>query len=150
MQAGVRSGPQAGREGRPASTSKSASTTAWAAGRTRKPVTTELLGKAVIPNLPYEQPDGTPIRIDTDYFGKPRNESPTPGPFENPGQGELTSRCGERGRKRYTVLSTQCRVLSAQYSVLSTQCSVLSAQYTVLSTRCSVHGAQYSVHSTQC
>ena len=58
--------------------------------RTRKLVTTDLLGKAAVPNLPYEQPDGTPIRIDTDYFGKGRNETnPTPGPFENPGQGNL-------------------------------------------------------------
>ena len=63
---------------------------AWAAERTRKLVTTELLGKATIPNLPYEQPDGTPIRIDTDYFGKQRNEAnPSPGPFENPGRGDL-------------------------------------------------------------
>ncbi|MGA2255725.1 MAG: hypothetical protein ABSG53_13855 [Thermoguttaceae bacterium] len=53
-------------------------------------MTTELLGKATIPNLPYERPDGTPKRVDTDYFGKQRNEAdPTPGPFENPGQGDL-------------------------------------------------------------
>jgi alpha-N-arabinofuranosidase len=63
---------------------------AWAAQRTRKLVTADLLGKAAIPNLPYEQPDGAPIRINTDYFGKQRNEAnPTPGPFENPGQGDL-------------------------------------------------------------
>jgi alpha-N-arabinofuranosidase len=54
-------------------------------------VTTELLGKAKIPELPYENPDGSPLKIDTDYFGKQRNEAnPTPGPFENPGQGDLT------------------------------------------------------------
>ncbi|MCX5674753.1 MAG: right-handed parallel beta-helix repeat-containing protein [Planctomycetota bacterium] len=63
---------------------------AWAGERTRKLVTTELLGKATIPNLPYEQPDGTPIRVNTDYFGKSRNETnPTPGPFENTGTGPL-------------------------------------------------------------
>jgi alpha-N-arabinofuranosidase len=63
---------------------------AWAGERTRKLVTTELLGKATIPNLPYEQPDGTPIRVSTDYFGKSRNETnPTPGPFENTGTGPL-------------------------------------------------------------
>jgi alpha-N-arabinofuranosidase len=62
----------------------------WAE-RVRKLVTTEQLGKAAISNLPYEQPDGTPIRITADYFGKKRNESnPTPGPFENPGTGELS------------------------------------------------------------
>jgi alpha-N-arabinofuranosidase len=64
---------------------------AWTAERTRKLVTTELLGKAAIPQLPYDQPDGTPIRVHTDYFGKPRSEAnPTPGPFENPGTGRLT------------------------------------------------------------
>ncbi|MGA2617723.1 MAG: right-handed parallel beta-helix repeat-containing protein [Thermoguttaceae bacterium] len=63
---------------------------AWAAQPPRKLVTTELLGKATIPNLPYERPDGAPLRLDTDYFGKSRDESsPTPGPFENPGQGAL-------------------------------------------------------------
>jgi alpha-N-arabinofuranosidase len=56
----------------------------------RKLVTTALLGKAQIPDLPYEQPDGKPIRVDTDYFGKKRNQSnPTPGPFERPGEGKL-------------------------------------------------------------
>ena len=40
--------------------------------------------------LPYEQRDGKPICINTDYFGRSRNESnPTPGPFENPGRGDL-------------------------------------------------------------
>jgi hypothetical protein len=63
----------------------------WIEERTRKLVTTELLGKASIPNLPYERPDGTPIRVDRDYLGKQRSESnPTPGPFENPGAGALT------------------------------------------------------------
>ena len=61
---------------------------AWPNEQTRKLVTGALLGKAVIPDLPYERPDGSPIRIDTDYFGKPRSDSnPTPGPFERPGTG---------------------------------------------------------------
>jgi alpha-N-arabinofuranosidase len=59
---------------------------AWNTGLTRKIVTTRLLGRAVIPNAAYEQPDGAPIRINTDYFGKPRNETnPSAGPFDNPG-----------------------------------------------------------------
>jgi alpha-N-arabinofuranosidase len=63
---------------------------AWIEAQQRKLVTGALLGKASIPDLPYEQPDGTPIRIDTDYLGKTRSESnPTPGPFERPGQGLL-------------------------------------------------------------
>ena len=50
-----------------------------------KLVTTEILGKAKIPGLPYENSDGTLLRIDTDFFGKQRNkQNPTPGPFENP------------------------------------------------------------------
>jgi len=54
-------------------------------------VTTELLGKAKISGLPYENPDGSPLKIDTDYFGKPRSPAhPTPGPFENPGAGPLS------------------------------------------------------------
>jgi len=58
--------------------------------RPRKLVTTESLGRAAIPNLPYERADGTPLRIDTDYFGRSRSVSnPTPGPFENPGSGPL-------------------------------------------------------------
>ena len=56
---------------------------AWAQERSRKLVTTELLGKAVIPNLPYENRDGSPLKVSTDYFGKNRHEvNPFPGPFE--------------------------------------------------------------------
>ena len=62
----------------------------WTDEQPHKLVTTALLGKAAIPNLPYEQPDGSPIRVDTDYFGKSRSQSnPTPGPFESPGLGRL-------------------------------------------------------------
>lgn len=58
---------------------------AWDTERTRALVTTELLGRAVIPDLPYESRDGSPLRIDTDYFGTRRNvENPFPGPFESP------------------------------------------------------------------
>jgi alpha-N-arabinofuranosidase len=56
---------------------------AWGTEQTRKLVTTALLGKAKIPDLPYENADGSPIRIATDYFGARRNaENPFPGPFE--------------------------------------------------------------------
>ena len=48
-------------------------------------ITTQLLGKAMIPDLAFENPDGSPLKIDTDYFGKKRNEKkPSAGPFENP------------------------------------------------------------------
>lgn len=53
-------------------------------------VTTKSLGNAKIPGTPYENPDGSPITIDTDYLGKKRDpRNPTPGPFESPGQGNL-------------------------------------------------------------
>jgi alpha-N-arabinofuranosidase len=53
-------------------------------------VTTALLGKAKISELPYENPNGSPIKIDHDYFGQRRNTSrPTPGPFERPGKGQV-------------------------------------------------------------
>ncbi|MBI4662171.1 MAG: carbohydrate-binding protein [Verrucomicrobia bacterium] len=53
-------------------------------------VTTDLLGKAKIPNLSYENPDGSPLVVDKDYFGRPRDETkPTAGPFEVPVSGRL-------------------------------------------------------------
>ena len=51
-------------------------------------VTTDLLGTAGVPDLPYVAPDDTPIRIDTDYFGTKREgERPVPGPFADPRDG---------------------------------------------------------------
>jgi hypothetical protein len=56
-------------------------------------VTTARLGKAKIPGLAYEQADGSPLAIDTDYFGRKRDKThPTPGPFEKPGTGPLALR----------------------------------------------------------
>lgn len=55
----------------------------WTKEQKRQLVTTELLGKAKVPNLSYENADGTPLKVDTDYFGKKRNiANPFPGPFE--------------------------------------------------------------------
>ena len=53
-------------------------------------VTTDLLGKARISGLGYENPDGSPLQIDIDYFGNHRDPAhPTAGPFENlSGSGE--------------------------------------------------------------
>ena len=56
-------------------------------------VTTKLLGRARIPGLPYEDADGSSLKISTDYFGKKRSRAqPTPGPFEHPGTGALALR----------------------------------------------------------
>ncbi len=53
-----------------------------------EPVTTQRLGKAKVPDCAYENPDGSPLKIDSDYWGRPRSQThPTPGPFEHPGTG---------------------------------------------------------------
>jgi alpha-N-arabinofuranosidase len=53
-------------------------------------VTTALLGRAKISNAAYENPDGTSLKVDTDYFGKKRSQTnPSAGPFEDPGEGKL-------------------------------------------------------------
>ena len=53
-------------------------------------ITTEVLGKAKIPKAAFDNPDGTPMKLDVDYFGVKRSETnPSVGPFENPGKGEL-------------------------------------------------------------
>jgi hypothetical protein len=56
---------------------------AWKGQAKRQRVTTQLLGKARIPNLPYENRDGSPIRLNTDFLGKKRDAgNPFPGPIE--------------------------------------------------------------------
>ena len=55
-----------------------------------KQVTTELLGKARVPDCGYENADGTPLIIGWDYFGKKNNPKHTfSGPFQNLTQGSL-------------------------------------------------------------
>lgn len=54
----------------------------WARKSSCPLVTTMLLGEARIPGLPFLQPDHSPYRLDSDYFGKERNvPRPFPGPF---------------------------------------------------------------------
>jgi len=46
-------------------------------------VTSELLGKALIPDQAFVQPDGSPFRLDRDFTGAARSgDDPSPGPFE--------------------------------------------------------------------
>lgn len=55
----------------------------WSGREDRKLVTSDLLGNAVIPNLPFQKSDGSPVRISKDYTECMRNPtSPFPGPFE--------------------------------------------------------------------
>lgn len=53
-------------------------------------ITTGLLGMAFEPEQKFENPDGTPIVMDRDYFGKEWGENPGAGPFA----GELSHRGG--------------------------------------------------------
>ena len=47
-------------------------------------ISTALLGKAKMPNQAYENIDGSPLKIDTDYFGNKRDiKNPSAGPFAN-------------------------------------------------------------------
>jgi len=63
---------------------------AWGTKQTRKLISTKTLGKAALPDQAYELPDGSPLKIDTDYFGNPRNAAnPFPGPFEIHEDGKL-------------------------------------------------------------
>ena len=58
----------------------------------RTPVNSARLGTAVIPGLPFERPDGSPLIIETDFFGNPIDASnPAPGPFGKlqPGRNEF-------------------------------------------------------------
>lgn len=62
---------------------------AWRDEAKRKLVTTESLGKASIPDLPFENADGSPLRVHTDYSGKKRAAAnPFPGPFEKISDGQ--------------------------------------------------------------
>ena len=52
-------------------------------------VSTESLGQSCIAHAKYENPDGSPLKIDCDYLGNKRSpESPMAGPFEKIGQGK--------------------------------------------------------------
>lgn len=55
----------------------------WKNGEKRKLVNTASLGKAIVPNQSFTNPDDSPLRIDFDYKGARRNVSnPFIGPFE--------------------------------------------------------------------
>ena len=50
-------------------------------GFSGKMVHTDVLGMAFEPEQKFENPDGTPIRFDSDYFGNHRGVNVLPGPF---------------------------------------------------------------------
>jgi len=61
---------------------------AWRRQQHRAIVTAERLGIAQVPGLPFELPDGSPVKVDRDFSGVLRNsDSIMPGPVETPGDG---------------------------------------------------------------
>jgi len=49
-------------------------------------ITTETLGKAFEPEQFFENPDGSPITFDSDFFGDHRGVGALPGPFSAAGE----------------------------------------------------------------
>jgi alpha-N-arabinofuranosidase len=71
---------------------------AWIDEKSRKTVTTELLGRALITSLRFEAADGSPVTIARDFSGHKRNSRhPFPGPFEVSG--------GRKGGEKVRVLA---------------------------------------------
>jgi hypothetical protein len=62
----------------------------WITDKQRRIVSTDMLGKAVLSTGAFEMPDGSPMRVDTDFFGNKRNpDNPFPGPFEITKEGTM-------------------------------------------------------------
>lgn len=61
----------------------------WDKQQKRRLVVGGILGKTAVSKVPFENPDGSPVKIDRDYFGKKRHANPFPGPFETPVNGEI-------------------------------------------------------------
>lgn len=56
----------------------------------RPVVTGECLGRTAVSKLPYENWDGTELRIDRDYFGRLRSDPTIPGPFAELAPGSVS------------------------------------------------------------
>lgn len=55
----------------------------WLIEQKRNRVNADMLGKALIPGLPFENADGSRMSVDVDYLGRKRDTAnPSPGPFE--------------------------------------------------------------------
>ena len=52
------------------------------AGMVTETITTELLGMPRLVEERFENPDGSPVRVDTDMLGNVRGANPTAGPIE--------------------------------------------------------------------
>ena len=66
-------------------------------------VNTDMLGQTFISEALFENPDGTPFFLKTDFFGRVRNErQPVPGPFEGKIDGVVWKCNATLGDKQYT------------------------------------------------
>jgi alpha-N-arabinofuranosidase len=66
---------------------------AWMTAPKRPVVDTALLGKSSVSGAPFANRDGTPLLIDTDYFGNKRTgDNPAPGPFAWDGQSTIRAK----------------------------------------------------------
>ncbi len=54
----------------------------WKGGVKRRMVTTSVLDKAIVPQQAFTNPDGSRLKVDTDYMGNKRNRHPSPGALE--------------------------------------------------------------------
>ena len=62
---------------------------AWSGTQKRQIITTGLLGRSAISGAAYDNADGTPLKIQHDYFGLQRQtDNPFPGPFETASDGD--------------------------------------------------------------
>ncbi len=64
-----------------------------------KPINTEVLGVAFEPEQRFENPDGSMILFDRDYFGRKRGIFPVAGPFEECGADRFTVQSPEFGSR---------------------------------------------------
>jgi hypothetical protein len=65
-----------------------------------KLITTKMLGKAKVSDQTFDNPNGTPLKVDTDYFSKKRNDdNPIAGPFEISRKGRLFLKVWPLGRR---------------------------------------------------
>ncbi|MCP4396375.1 MAG: hypothetical protein GY801_03555, partial [bacterium] len=77
----------------------------WKSVVSRNLVTSEVLGRAQVPDVPFENRDGSPINLDSDYFGEARNpQNPFPGPFEITGTGKQSLKVYHTAGKRGKVI----------------------------------------------
>jgi len=70
---------------------------AWRDAQVRPVVTSARLGKTAVTGLPYEMPDGSPVKVDRDFSGVVRNtENTMPGPIETAGSGRAQWKTNHR------------------------------------------------------